>query len=145
MLNIATTYEQRVMSLRALRFYSYLDYLKSTLWARIRKITYAIKGRECFLCGDPACVLHHNSYDYDTLSGRSIQRITPLCENYHERIEFDSTGKKVDVRDACERFLLLRCARLGCDMSKRNMSLIYGDDCSAEENADILERSLKAS
>jgi hypothetical protein len=69
-----------------LGFASYRDYLNSALWAGIRSRVYDVKGRTCIRCKErPATEVHHTKYDDDTLAGRSIISLVPVCRDCHER------------------------------------------------------------
>lgn len=71
--------------LRELGFRSYAEYLASPLWRSIRQRVYEAKGRVCLACEiNIAEDIHHDRYDRDTLMGRSLKHLRPLCRHCHE-------------------------------------------------------------
>lgn len=96
-------YKSRAVGLRAIGFASYREYLRSDLWKEIRSKVYAAKGRECYLCGEPATQLHHNRYHKNDLLGKKIRFINPVCDPCHEAIEFEG-NEKVTLRQAASQF-----------------------------------------
>src|SRR4051812_34944516 len=62
-------YKSRNSALQAIGFPDYQAYLKSDLWRSIRRKVYAAKGSNCFICGKPAELLHHNRYHKNDLQG----------------------------------------------------------------------------
>jgi hypothetical protein len=72
--------------LAALGFASYAAYLNSALWAGIRARVYGTKGRICIRCKCHAATqIHHVNYEPDTLSGRSIIGLVPICRPCHRK------------------------------------------------------------
>jgi hypothetical protein len=96
-------YLGRAIVLKELGFSTYREYLQSDLWKSIRKRVCKIKGDACFLCGNKATELHHNSYRYKDLVGKRLRYINPICHSCHGKIEFDD-GEKVSVFKAAKSF-----------------------------------------
>lgn len=96
-------YSSRNANLRRMGFASYAAYLKSDLWKAVRVLVYKAKGRNCYLCGSEATVLHHNRYHENDLSGRRLRFISPICRRCHESVEFRD-GKKSTLAQAKSTF-----------------------------------------
>ena len=81
-------------TLAKLGFSSYRAYLRSDLWADIRRRVFATKGRICVGCGGKANSVHHRSYDVGTMSGARLRSLDPICGACHAEIEFTNKGRK---------------------------------------------------
>jgi|SRR6185295_14794952 len=103
------SYSDRNRMLLEMGFASYAAYLRSQLWASIRRRVYEIKGGWCYLCGRQATELHHNRYHLADLEGRRLRYISPICRGCHHGIEFDG-HRKLGVREASKRFRMRRSA-----------------------------------
>lgn len=80
------TYESFEQRLAGLGFATYADYLNSALWKGIRSRVYGTKGRICIRCkSHRATQIHHAQYDVETLAGRCILHLIPICRSCHER------------------------------------------------------------
>jgi hypothetical protein len=101
---LGTTYKSRDKLLTILGWGSYGMYLRSRLWSSIRRMVYRLKGKSCCKCGAPASALHHQSYDLDTLAGRCVRHIYPICSGCHKKVEFDEDGDKRDFKSARATF-----------------------------------------
>jgi hypothetical protein len=88
------TYAQRDETLRGLGYESYVAYLASPLWAKVRVKAFIQNGRKCKLCKRKADLLHHKNYGRATLLGRSLEALVPICKDCHTELEFDSKGNK---------------------------------------------------
>lgn len=94
-------YAERDKVLGEIGFPSYDIYLKSERWEKIRKKVFATKGHHCTRCGkDVAFQIHHSSYDKDTLLGKSLDHLWPICGRCHQYIERDWRGRKKSLSDA---------------------------------------------
>jgi hypothetical protein len=70
--------------LAALGFASYRDYRKSPLWADIRSRVFDLKGRTCLRCNERrATQIHHTRYDAETMAGRTLVGLVPICGPCH--------------------------------------------------------------
>lgn len=77
--------------LQSLGFDSYSAYLASPLWRSIRRRVYEAKGRVCLACEiNAADDIHHDRYDRDTLMGRTLKHLRPLCRHCHEVVHRDT-------------------------------------------------------
>ena len=84
------------MSLDALGFKNYGEYLGSKLWAKVRAKRWAmLKTKACFFCGEKADQLHHERYDNKTLTGHKMNALTPVCQECHEFGSVDEKGRVV--------------------------------------------------
>lgn len=77
-----------------LGYASYAEYLKSPLWSRIRREVLWRDGSECRICRAGTRIVHHQSYDVDTLLGKRNDRLVALCDNCHHKAHFDKKGNK---------------------------------------------------
>lgn len=87
--NKGRTYASRDQILRGMGYNSYQEYLKSDLYALIRRKVFAQKGANCRVCSKQATELHHNRYSRKELTGKSVKFINPICRECHEKIEFE--------------------------------------------------------
>lgn len=92
-------YTNRNVNLQAMGFRSYGEYLKSDMWAIIRRLAFESNGTACVRCGRPASQIHHSSYDLKTLAGSDLQYLHPVCGTCHESAEL-LAGEKVHKNDA---------------------------------------------
>lgn len=88
------THAARNDVLAELGFATYGDYLKSSLWKRVRGEAFAANGGFCVLCAKPAGLIHHNRYRYRDLVGKSLQELHPVCYGCHDRIEYCNGVKR---------------------------------------------------
>ena len=70
--------------LRRLGFETYNEYLASDLWHTIREFVRAHKGSKCVKCGRLADTIHHARYDMETLRGRTLEWLWPVCKQCHK-------------------------------------------------------------
>ena len=94
------SYQERNLILSRMGFPSYAEYLKSELWASIRRRGFEKYGHDCIRCGNPAYTLHHTNYSEAVLSGETLDGLVPLCEVCHAGIEFTSEKKKRSLASA---------------------------------------------
>ena len=106
------TYSERHKVLYSLGFKSYADYLVSGLWKKIRQRAFIINGRTCKLCPAKADVLHHQDYTRETLLGKKISNLKPICNACHSLIEFDENGVKRSFRSVQLSYEELEFSRL---------------------------------
>lgn len=101
---VCTTYTERAANLRSIGFSSYREYLKSSLWRRVRKQVFAAQGTTCQGCHVDDCnTVHHIDYDIPTLLGKRLDKLMVICGRCHKAIEFDDRGCKVSLAKAQER------------------------------------------
>ena len=91
---VTQTYGARNAILLEMGFANYKAYLASPKWALIRFRAWLTHGRICRICKAPADVLHHIGYNRDTLEGRNLDSLVPLCNGCHLAVEFDGRGNK---------------------------------------------------
>lgn len=97
-------YQSRNQIVHQLGFRSYAAYLKSKLWKSIRRKVFARKGRKCAACRiERATQVHHERYDFATLSGKTIDYLHPVCWDCHRDIEMNH-GQKRSFGDSQSRF-----------------------------------------
>jgi len=96
------------MLLRRLGYPSYYDYLSSDLWKAIRWVAFRKTDGACYLCRRRADTIHHYDYDLDTLLGMSFDRLYPLCDRCHRRVEFTRRGRKRSLAQSQSAFTFLQ-------------------------------------
>lgn len=112
-------YVQRDEVLRSLGFADYGSYLESRLWSRIRERALKIRST-CACCNEPATDVHHRNYSADTLTGKNIGALTPLCRTCHDLCEFTDGGEKATLSQANARLdFLLSLEQLAAPPVKR--------------------------
>lgn len=99
-------YQHRNQILKEMGFDSYADYLKSDLWASLRKQAMKKYHGICQSCGDKATQVHHKHYSRRLLKGEHIIGLKPICKECHKTIEFDE-NQKVDVVTANQRMKVI--------------------------------------
>lgn len=92
--------KERTQVLSDMGFESYLDYLNSDMWKAIRARVLKRDGYFCS-CGARAAVVHHNSYDKDSMTGDSIDALRSLCDSCHESVHFPESPRKKVVWCKC--------------------------------------------
>lgn len=112
MCRLGHNYTDRRVLLRLLGFATYQDYLNSDLWKEIRERVFALKGRECFLCSKLATQAHHNRYNLNTLRGKRLKHIFPVCGQCHHSIEFKGGEKVFEIAKVQTAFRKKRRRRL---------------------------------
>lgn len=106
------TYAARNELLLAMGYASYDAYLNSALWKTIRAAALRKYGKHCGVCGRPTHLIHHKGYGRDTLEGRTLDHLIPLCDPCHKRVEFKQSGKKRTIPEANLVLVrMLRCVR----------------------------------
>ena len=130
-------YQQLSDSIRELGFSTYKGYCSSPLWREIRRRAFAEKGRECVCCNSTAKVIHHRNYKPETMSGKSIKALVPLCGRCHFDVEHKSDGTKEMDGDAIDaKFLALK--KLKRNSNRRNgrkqTKDSRGEDCPIHRN-----------
>lgn len=96
---IMKDYRQRNELLRRLNLGSYKTYLKSNLWASIRRTKLA-KNLNCHACGAPATQVHHGKYTALNLLGHADDHLFSVCAPCHFAAEFSESGRKQNVHRA---------------------------------------------
>ncbi len=81
------------------------EYLKSKLWAKIKRRILRRDNSECKLCGEKTAIVHHRSYDKDVLEGKNDSQLISLCEGCHGYVHFTINGEK---RSAIESDLIIK-------------------------------------
>lgn len=80
-------YEYRADVLRGMGFKSYRSYLRSALWADIRRRVIE-RCPTCVRClSRPATQVHHRAYDPATMRGENLDALSPVCRGCHYRAE----------------------------------------------------------
>ncbi len=108
-------YTDRNQVLVELGYADYNQYQASPLWKKIRAKVFAVKGRGCWLCDQQAICIHHIDYAKDTLLGRSLDGLVPLCNTCHGVVEFLPDKKKRSLRASQRTYkaLLTQAKHLG--------------------------------
>ena len=101
-------WEVRKASLRALDFADYQAYLASDLWRKIRAKVYATKGKGCSFCDGAATQVHHNDYKSNTMRGKNINGLLPVCGDCHKRGSKSSAGWILRPRSATQKMRQLQ-------------------------------------
>lgn len=86
--------------LESMGFASYRAYRESALWMWIRGRVLQKSNHQCRVCGDDCIQVHHEAYDADTLSGKSIEHLIAICATCHHLIEFTASGAKRSLAEA---------------------------------------------
>lgn len=94
-----SSYQTRDDILLRLGFVSYKEYLNSDLWKLIRARGFKVHGNKCKICGQETNILHHKNYEWEILSGKTVNGLVPLCKTCHYHIEF-SGGRKMSLDQA---------------------------------------------
>lgn len=96
--------------LSACRCRTYEQYLESSLWKSIKQRVYQRFGHQCSICEKTATEIHHASYCLETMLGKRIRNLFPLCEGCHQAVTFDENGQKrpIDVQNAVFEQLVLK-------------------------------------
>ena len=81
-------------------FASYPEYLKSSLWKKIRSRVIKENNRTCVQCGKRATQVHHTNYSLACLDGHDDSGLLSTCRNCHQNAEFDGDGKKRTLSQA---------------------------------------------
>lgn len=76
----------------------YQHYLSTGLWKGIRDKVHKLYNDQCVCCRDNADVTHHIDYDLDTLKGRNLDRIVPLCTRCH--VEIETYSKSLGAKES---------------------------------------------
>lgn len=91
----------------ALGFLHYRDYLASMSWHDIRAKVLSRDSYRCTAningerCSNHADRVHHFFYDLKTLIGEKLESMVSVCEECHERMEFDGKRKRT-IQEANE-------------------------------------------
>lgn len=64
------------------------------MWTLVKGMAFDTHGRLCFKCGAQASEIHHSSYDIDTLIGKNLEFLHPVCCQCHDGAENDENGKR---------------------------------------------------
>jgi hypothetical protein len=76
--------EERHDALFRLGFSDYKSYLQSDLWQDIRKKVMERDNRRCKFCNKKATHVHHEHYNFDTMSGKNLRYLHSVCKDCHE-------------------------------------------------------------
>jgi hypothetical protein len=110
--NAGISYEHRRENLYQLGFHTYRQYLRSKLYARVRRRAFAAHGPNCRICLRRATEIHHERYRTGDLNGKYVAALHPICRACHEWIQLDADGHVVSVSEANAAFERLRLAHL---------------------------------
>jgi len=89
----------------------YQAYLRTPLWQKIRRRVFARDNGRCRSCGRRATQVHHESYDRDTMTGRTLERLYALCGRCHEAVSLDPWGRKRPMAEQQEWTRALRASK----------------------------------
>lgn len=98
-------YRERDAILETTLIESYEKYLRSDLWATIRRQVLYVDGRRqtCRYCPEPARQVHHQRYTPGNLLGWDLSGLVAVCGACHKRIEFNGkkkrTGRRVEIQE----------------------------------------------
>jgi len=95
-------YQARDRILRELGWPNYGVYLKSELWARIRRSVLKADANTCFRCGRRAWMVHHVHYSRSVLLGHDLTPLLSVCGPCHHQIEIEPNGRKRTLEGAAE-------------------------------------------
>lgn len=97
--DLRPSYAARRAALTALGFASYRNYCASDLWASIKARVRARSGGDCERgCGKRARLVHHYSYDIETLRGDDIDLVAHVCGSCHISVHAGPRRDKKTVR-----------------------------------------------
>lgn len=99
-----STYESRNEILKEIGYESYSDYLDSPLWKTIRVKVLDRDKKKCYICEGGASVVHHHSYQKETMAGEDMGKLYSLCPLCHYSIEFDKKKNKRTAQDCRNYF-----------------------------------------
>lgn len=124
-------YTRRLISVQSLGFEDYADYLRSELWAGIRRRVFERDKMRCRLCNGRAAQVHHHRYDKATILGETLDYMAALCRSCHRYIEYDETGRKRSLREVGELYRRLR--------RSLKSSLHFGVNLGEEWEPDLVD------
>ncbi len=95
---------------------TYKEYLQSDHWKRTKERYYAVRKRECWVCGtDRQIDLHHKTYD--NIGRERIPDLVPLCRLHHG--QFHQENGIADLKRSTGRFVKhLSRDHLPCGMKR---------------------------
>lgn len=99
-----TCYAGRDRYLAELGFQDYSSYLAYPMWMTVKARVRNCHGFLCKLCREPAWAIHHTRYHRDDLTGECMDHLHPLCDLCHKTVEFDETGRKLNMQNAIAKF-----------------------------------------
>lgn len=102
-------YAVRNAILADLGYPTYKAYLESSLWNAIRQRVLSKLGRGCYVCGFTARTIHHRQYAREVLTGDTLDGLTPLCKECHNKIEF-AENLKLSLSEANTRLDAMKIA-----------------------------------
>ncbi len=98
-------YVDRDKLLIELGFPSYSHYLGGELWKSIRERV-LIAHPNC-PCGKIAHSIYHRSYSKETLTGKDLSKLLPVCSRCRKKIELTSSGSKRSFEQSEARCVIL--------------------------------------
>lgn len=119
------SYGKRNALLASLGFASYEAYYSSQLRARIRDSVFAYYGKACRLCTREAIDVFFLGYGINTMLGKDIGPIIPVCLGCLQIIEYRRNGTKRSLVKAHGVYNSLREASK--KLAKEEGRKIYGD------------------
>lgn len=120
----------RIRKLKLAR--SYDEYLRTALWASIRRRVLDRDKGQCRVCGNTATQAHHTNYRTAGLTGSSIGSIIAICDECHLFAEFNEDGSKAHPHNEVRHRLVFRAAQLGRTLVLPKDELVHCDDCGVE-------------
>ena len=100
-------YKQRKSALEKMGVASYEEYLKSETWDEIKRQVFAAKGYGCSCCRKFAKEIHHQSYDLETMQGRTLAFLWPVCRQCHRKTHFRGDVQRGSA-DSRKTFVYMR-------------------------------------
>lgn len=104
-------YTARNLTLKKLGFKSYAEYLRSKTWKTIKSVVRQLRGKFCSCCHRLGPQIHHTDYSAETLSGKKLTSLYPICDKCHTEIERMDDGTKSTPLFANRRFFTLKARK----------------------------------
>lgn len=102
-------FKQRDLDIAGLGFKDYAGYLKSGLWAAIRRKCFDAFGPDCHFCGAAGVQIHHDHYEVRVLCGRNFKALYVTCRCCHSRGSFLRNKDFMSPKQATARMRNLAC------------------------------------
>ncbi|MBX2850877.1 MAG: hypothetical protein KTR15_03925 [Phycisphaeraceae bacterium] len=77
----------------------YDEYLKSSLWKKIRRRILKRDAETCMRCGGPGKQVHHRDYTLDVMAGENDDLLATVCDGCHNIITFADDGEKRSMEE----------------------------------------------
>lgn len=76
------------------KYPDYRAYLGGPEWAELRERVFKKKWKFCYACGKPASQVHHRNYKRNTMRGRRLRDLLPLCRGCHHWAHYQAKSLK---------------------------------------------------